>query len=142
MRLRFLEVSRAPCARTVAGSSTVVIGGHEWREVEEQEAAQDLPADGRAARRRERGVARPLMQACGVATCCWAVRSDACGRCVTGSARRERCRHRESGAFKAVCGRARALVAVADTNKYCAGQQTDKLARPMGNGYGRKAKSG
>ena len=80
MRLRFLEIARAPCARTVEGSSTVVIGGHEWREVEEQEAAQDLPADGRAARRRERGGARPLRQACEVAICCW-----------TGLCRKARC---------------------------------------------------
>ena len=44
-----------------------MIGGHEWREVEEQEAAQDLPADGRAASWRERGVTRLLMQTCEVA---------------------------------------------------------------------------
>ena len=71
-------------------------------------------------------VPRLLVQACEVAICCWAVVPRRAAGVYRGGARRERCRHRESGAlFKAVCGRARALVAVADTNEYCAGQQTD-----------------
>ena len=73
-----------------------------------------------------------IVQACEVAICCWAFVPRRAAWCYRGAARRERCRHRESGlVFKScVCARAVFSDCGPTRNEYCAGQRTDTIARP------------
>ena len=142
MRLRFLEMVGARCARTVALSSAAVLGGDgAVVEVVGHEVARDyrptsMLRDGAGA-----AVPRLLVpEACAVAICCWASFRGARQVCNAAAAAAKALQttadHSRESAFKQRCVRARGFSLLwVDTNEYCTGQRTDNLARPTGKGY-------
>ena len=103
-----------------------------------------LPADGRAARRRERGGARPFVRACGVAICDAGRCSAARGRCVARARapRAHECRP-ESGAVFKLCVRARAvsLAQVRAVRNECSTPRFAVRTQPVRTCASRKARA-
>ena len=83
MRLRFLDMAGARCASTVGLSSGAVLGDGVVVRGSGARGRPGLPADSHASRGAGAVVPRLLVQACEVATCCWAVCFRGAARCVS-----------------------------------------------------------